>query len=319
MPSVVVRTWCWRLLARFSGTPGGRTGPVGRFVSIMASHDANVRFVSRPPGTAAPSAWTWVPRRSRRWPSTPRATWWPGPGCPTGWAPRRPTPSSTTWPGPGAAGRGGPSPRCPPSSTAPPAGVVVTSMVPSITAVDRRGRAPAPRPPVRRRPGPATMPGGRGGGRPRTTRAGNGTRAGACWAGPSASSPGACGYWNCQAVATHALTGVPAVDAATATSFGGPVRQGRLGQGGPRRARRGRGPASGGGPDGQRLGLGARTADGVRRRFDRRLLRADRGRCQPARRRAGHLRGHPHRVGGDRGVEGRARPHAPCPTWWPVR
>ena len=33
--------------------------------------------------------------------------------------------------------------------------------------------------------------------------------------------PGARGYWNCQATATHALTGVPAVDQATATSFGG--------------------------------------------------------------------------------------------------
>ena len=39
--------------------------------------------------------------------------------------------------------------------------------------------------------------------------------------------PGAFGYWNCQAVATHALTGVPAVDAATATSFGGLYVRGR--------------------------------------------------------------------------------------------
>ncbi len=39
------------------------------------------------------------------------------------------------------------------------------------------------------------------------------------WA--AAERPDASGYWNCQAMATHALTGVPAVDQATATSFGG--------------------------------------------------------------------------------------------------
>ncbi len=39
--------------------------------------------------------------------------------------------------------------------------------------------------------------------------------------------PGAMGYWNCQAMATHALTGVPAVDQATATSFGGLYDGGR--------------------------------------------------------------------------------------------
>ena len=39
--------------------------------------------------------------------------------------------------------------------------------------------------------------------------------------------PGAFGYWNCQAVATHALTGLPAVDTATATSFGGLYAKGR--------------------------------------------------------------------------------------------
>ena len=33
--------------------------------------------------------------------------------------------------------------------------------------------------------------------------------------------PEAKAYWNCQAMATQALTGVPAVDQATATSFGG--------------------------------------------------------------------------------------------------
>src|SRR5664280_1135579 len=39
--------------------------------------------------------------------------------------------------------------------------------------------------------------------------------------------PGAAGYWPCQAVATHALCGVPGVDSATATSFGSLLRRGR--------------------------------------------------------------------------------------------
>ena len=98
---------------------------------------------------------------------------------------------------------------------APPAGVVVTSMVPSITAVDRKGRPLLPGllygdarardtgPAADRDPGGEREQGRRMLG----------------WA--VGQHPGAFGYWNCQAVATHALTGVPAVDAATATSFGG--------------------------------------------------------------------------------------------------
>ena len=39
--------------------------------------------------------------------------------------------------------------------------------------------------------------------------------------------PGASGYWPCQAVSTHALCGVPAVDSATSTSFGSLLRYGR--------------------------------------------------------------------------------------------
>ena len=39
--------------------------------------------------------------------------------------------------------------------------------------------------------------------------------------------PHARGYWNCQAMATHALTSVPAVDAATAMSFGDLYTKGR--------------------------------------------------------------------------------------------
>ncbi len=104
----------------------------------------------------------------------------------------------------------------------PAAGVVVTSMIPSITAVDRRGRpllpgllygdgrARDPSPDVT-----AHDPGGeRGQGRRMMG-----------WA--VGQHPGAFGYWNCQAVATHALSGVPAVDAATATSFGDLYVRGR--------------------------------------------------------------------------------------------
>ena len=39
--------------------------------------------------------------------------------------------------------------------------------------------------------------------------------------------PGAAGYWPCQAVATHALCGVPGVDSATGSSFGSLLRRGR--------------------------------------------------------------------------------------------
>jgi len=97
----------------------------------------------------------------------------------------------------------------------PPAGVVVTSMVPSITAIDRRGRPTLPgllygdsraaERPGEGRPGP-------------TGEAGQGRRM-LAWA--VGERPEAKAYWNCQAMATHALTGVPAVDQATATSFGG--------------------------------------------------------------------------------------------------
>jgi xylulokinase len=105
----------------------------------------------------------------------------------------------------------------------PAAGVTVTSMVPSITAVDGRARALLP--------GllygdarAAEVAGAVGAGDP----AGMDRRQSAeryqgrrmlDWA--VGQRPGAWGYWNCQATATHALTGVPAVDQATATSFGG--------------------------------------------------------------------------------------------------
>jgi xylulokinase len=108
-----------------------------------------------------------------------------------------------------------------------PAGVVVTSMVPSITAVNRRGTPLLPGllyGDERARPAAGTDdegPGDVGGEREQGRRMIE-------WA--VGARPGAHGYWNCQAVATHALTGVPAVDAATATSFGGLYRGGRWDQ-----------------------------------------------------------------------------------------
>jgi len=107
----------------------------------------------------------------------------------------------------------------------PAAGVVATSMVPSMTAVDRRG---IPRLPgllygdVRARDdgpdGPVARPEDHGGEREEGRRM-------LAWA--VGELPGAAGYWPCQAVATHALCGVPAVDSATASSFGSLLRKGR--------------------------------------------------------------------------------------------
>jgi xylulokinase len=105
----------------------------------------------------------------------------------------------------------------------PVAGVAVTSMVPSITAVDGRARALLP--------GllygdarAAEVVEAAGTGDPgrvdqrQSAERYQGRRM-LDWA--VGQRPGARGYWNCQATATHALTGVPAVDQATATSFGG--------------------------------------------------------------------------------------------------
>ena len=106
----------------------------------------------------------------------------------------------------------------------PAAGVVVSSMVPSITAVDRKG---IPRLPgllygdIRGRDdgpeGSVARPEDHGGERDEGRRM-------LTWA--VAELPGAAGYWPCQAVATHALCGVPGVDSATASSFGTLVSRG---------------------------------------------------------------------------------------------
>ncbi len=123
--------------------------------------------------------------------------------------------------------------------------------------------------------------------------------------------PDAHGYWPAQAVATHALTGHAVIDTAVASSLGnlpGPAagtrnssatsastrpsfpRVAPTGQGaGELRPRRHAQP-----------GRLERRRRGSRRRHHRRLLRPDRGRRRPGRGCAGHLRRHPHRVGGDR-------------------
>jgi xylulokinase len=109
----------------------------------------------------------------------------------------------------------------------PAAGVVVTSMVPSITAVDRRFSPLLPG--LLYGDARAAVDHGDGG-----DPAGVDLRQSAeryqgqrmlAWAVHE--RPGARGYWNCQATATHALTGVPAVDQATATSFGSLYEGGR--------------------------------------------------------------------------------------------
>ncbi len=97
------------------------------------------------------------------------------------------------------------------------AGVAVASMVPSLTAVsqrgvpvlpgllygDREGRAPGDTPPGEAVLLPGTMPDAEGFLR---------------WA--SAEVPDARGYWPCQAVATHAISGLPAIDTGVTASLG---------------------------------------------------------------------------------------------------
>jgi xylulokinase len=111
----------------------------------------------------------------------------------------------------------------------PAAGVVVTSMVPSITAVDRRGTPLLPGllygDSRAAEPAEDGATGGTGPSAPgRSSERYQGKRM-LTWA--IRERPDARAYWNCQAIATHALTGVPAVDQATASSFGGLYEAGR--------------------------------------------------------------------------------------------
>ena len=102
--------------------------------------------------------------------------------------------------------------------SAPVAGVTVAAMVPSLTAVDRRGIPVIPGllyGDVRGRPGEDEAPA--------KTPAFSGAMPDAegflRWAAGEA--PAAAGYWPCQAVATNVLSGVPAVDSAMVASLGG--------------------------------------------------------------------------------------------------
>ena len=173
-----------------------------------------------------------------------------------------------------------PSPRSSAELDGPAAGVEVTSMVPSITAVDRRG---APMLPgllygdARARDDAATR-----GSRRLRRRAGRGQAD--ARVGDRRATRTRAGYWPCQAVATHALC----------RGAGGRHRHRGLlrrrsssGTGGTRRHSRRSGSARTScrwssrwaGPPGTVRG----RADARRGWVGRRLLRADRGRCQPAR------------------------------------
>jgi xylulokinase len=102
------------------------------------------------------------------------------------------------------------------------AGVCVSGMVPSLTAVDRRG---IPRTPgllygdIRGRgPGPAVHDAGQAGAMPDAEGFLQWT---------VGEMPDAFGYWPAQAVATHALSGHPAIDTAVTSTLGGLYQSGR--------------------------------------------------------------------------------------------
>jgi xylulokinase len=102
------------------------------------------------------------------------------------------------------------------------AGIAVSGMVPSLTAVDRRG---IPRTPgllygdIRgRAPGPAVQDAGQAGTMPDAEGFLQWT---------VGEMPDAFGYWPAQAVATHALSGHPAIDTAVTSTLGGLYQSGR--------------------------------------------------------------------------------------------
>jgi xylulokinase len=100
------------------------------------------------------------------------------------------------------------------------AGVTVASMVPSLTAVDRRGVPVLPGllygDIEGRLPEPLDGEGGPAKGLPPGAMVD--AEGFMRWAVDAA--PDAAGFWPCQAVATHALSGVPAIDSAVTASFG---------------------------------------------------------------------------------------------------
>ena len=185
------------------------------------------------------------------------------------------------------------------------AGVAVASMVPSLTAVssrgvpllpgllygDREGRPDAARPVTTPSCPPGTMPDAEGFLR---------------WA--AAAAPDARGYWPCQAVATYALSGLPAIDTGVTAALGlAPHpralerRAARL----PRRlaSRRCRWSCRWARPPATLPGSDAVITGGT---IDALCDQIVAGATEPGRR-AGDLRGDPHRVGGVRGVAGGAR------------
>ncbi len=103
------------------------------------------------------------------------------------------------------------------------AGVAVASMVPSLTAVNRSGVPQLPGLLYGDREGRAAVPAGDGAVLlPGTMPDAEGFLA---WA--AASMPDARGYWPCQAVATYAISGVPAIDTGVTASLGALHTHGR--------------------------------------------------------------------------------------------
>ena len=174
------------------------------------------------------------------------------------------------------------------------AGVAVASMVPSMTAVGRQGVPVAAGPALRGPRGPA-----------RRGRAGDDAVVplGAMpdaegflrWA--STEVPDARGYWPCQAVATNAISGLPAIDTGVTASLG----MLHTHKGWNTRPPRLHGHCREADADGRPDGRGRRHAARQRRRHHgrdhRRLLRPDRVGRHPQGRCPGHLRRHPDLLG----------------------
>ena len=186
------------------------------------------------------------------------------------------------------------------------AGVAVTSMVPSLTAVNRRGVPTLPgllygdfegRPPAE----PVTagddvalagMPDAEGFMR---------------WA--HALAPDARGYWPCQAVATYALSGVPAIDTGVTASMGDLHAGGKWNS----EILDAIGVAPSQLPVVVPMATAGGTLPGTETVFTGGSIDAmcDQvvGGADGARRRARHLRRHPDRLGGHRRMAAGARPH----------
>ena len=256
----------------------------------------------------SPSASTSGRPRSRRWRWTRTGRSSPAAGCPTAWWRPSPTSCATTPSGRGAPGRGRPSQQVTEQLTAdgPPAGRAwpwPPWSPRSPRSAPRRAAAPGP---ALRRP--------RGSRRTRSPVTTPSYSPGAMadaegflrWA--SAAGPDARGYWPCQAVATHALSGLPAIDSGV-TAVAGRAAHPRdwnaellvLHRG--RRVADAHGRADGRGRRRRCPGSDAVITGGT---IDALCDQIVAGATEPGRR-AGDLRGDAHRVGGVRGVGGRAR------------